>query len=483
MFILLFLLLIAPPPKQEMRGVWLTTVVNLDWPSARTLSTEQQQQELIRNLDEIKAMGMNAVFFQVRTEADALFPSPYEPWSYWLSGMQGVAPIPIWDPLEFAVQESHKRGLELHAWMNPYRAHRDTNTYKWSADHIGKRNPDWMLYFTSSTGTYAMLNPGMPEVRQFVADVVADIVQRYDVDGIHFDDYFYPYNPKITREDEREFKAYGSTFKDVHDWRRDNINKMVAQVHDTIKAIDPLVKFGISPFGIRLNCDAGTRGTEGYHSLYADALAWFEAQKMDYITPQLYWETTHQLAPYEPLLNWWSQAAASFDRHLYVGLAPYRPWPASELSKQILLNRRESNGSDGVIYFRTKSLIDHPGGFQDSLKTNYYSRKALVPHMPWLMESVPEPIDGIQFDRSERTSIQLTWDDVDGAARYAIYRFTTDHLPYDPTLPADAEHLIEVTGMPSFVDTDVRPGTSYVYLVTAVSRNSQESAARAVWID
>lgn len=483
MLILCLLLLMSPPPKQEMRGVWLTTVVNLDWPSARTLTSEQQQKELIHNLDEIKAMGMNAVYFQVRAEADAFFQSPYEPWSFWLSDSQSVAPDPLWDPLAFIVEEAHNRGLELHAWMNPYRAHRDTNTYKWSEDHIGKRKPDWILYFTSSIGTYAMLNPGMPDVRKYVVSVVADIVHRYDVDGIHFDDYFYPYNPKITREDEREFLAYGAAFNDVHDWRRNNINKMVAQVHDTIKSIDPLVKFGISPFGIRLNSDAGTRGTEGYHSLYADAISWFEARKIDYITPQLYWETTHNLAPYEPLLNWWSQTAKSFDRHLYVGMAPYRPWPSSELITQIYLNRRNRNGSDGVIYFRTKSLIDHPGGFQDSLKTNYYSHEALVPHMPWLMESVPEPIDGIRFDRSERTSIQLSWDEVDGAARYAIYRFTIDNLPYDPTLPADAEHLIEVTGMTTFIDTNVRSGLSYVYLVTAVSRNSQESAARAVWID
>ena len=482
MIALILLLLLSPPSKHELRGVWLTTVVNLDWPSARTLTVEQQQAELVAQLDRIEALGMNAVYFQVRTEADALFPSPYEPWSFWLTGTQGVAPNPLWDPLSFTIEEAHRRGLELHAWMNPYRASRDTASYRWSADHIARKHPDWMMYFTSSTGTYAMLNPGMPEVRDHIARIIADIVRRYDVDGIHFDDYFYPYNPKITDEDARQFRAYGSAFRDVHEWRRDNVNRMVAQVHDTIKSIDPLVKFGISPFGIRLNSDAGTRGTEGYHSLYADALAWFRAGKIDYITPQLYWERDHRLAPYEPLLRWWSKTAATYGRHLYVGMAPYRPWPASEIGSQIRLNR-EQNGAQGAIFFRTKSLTEATNGLQDSLSAGLYRRPAMVPVMPWLGTHVPDAVEGIESMRSHRGLVTLSWPPSPNAARYAVYRYETTWLPADPTLPGTADALVDITGETRFADATVAPGASYMYVVTAVGRNGEESVARAVFVD
>jgi uncharacterized lipoprotein YddW (UPF0748 family) len=482
MIVLLLLLLTAPPPKHELRGVWLTTVVNLDWPSTRTLSTEQQQAELLAQLDQIKSLGLNAVYFQVRTEADALYESSYEPWSFWLSGTQGVAPNPIWDPLTFAIKEAHKRGLELHAWMNPYRASRDTASYKWADSHVAKRKPEWMMYFKSSTGTYAMLNPGSPEVRDYIASLIADIVRRYAVDGIHFDDYFYPYNPKITSEDAREFKAYGSAFRDVHEWRRDNVNRMVAQVHDTIKAIDPLVKFGISPFGIRLNSDAGTRGTEGYHSLYADALAWFRAGKIDYITPQLYWERDHNLAPYNPLLTWWSRTAAIYGRHLYVGLAPYRPWPASEIGAQVRLNRA-SDGAQGAIFFRTKSLTEATNGLQDSLRTRLYPHPALVPVMPWLGSHVPDAVEDIRVIRTNRAFITLSWSASPSAARYAIYRYATDRLPADATRPGSSDVLLDITGETRFMDSSAVVGSSYVYMITAIGRNGEESVALAVFVD
>ncbi len=482
MILLLLALLISSPPKHELRGVWLTTVVNLDWPSARTLSSEQQKRELIQQLDAVKSLGFNAVFFQVRTEADALFPSPYEPWSFWLSNKQGVAPDPLWDPLEFAITEAHRRGLELHAWMNPYRASRDTASYRWADSHIAKTHPDWMMYFTSSTGTYAMLNPGKPQVRDYIAVLIADIVRRYDVDGIHFDDYFYPYNPKITKEDEREFRAFGSRFRDVHDWRRDNVNRMVAQVHDTIKSIDPLVKFGISPFGIRLNSDAGTRGTEGYHSLYADAVAWLKQGKLDYVTPQLYWELNHKLAPYEPLAKWWGKTAATYGRHLYIGMAPYRPWPASEIGKQLLINRR-AGIAQGAIFFRTKSVINATNGLQDTLRLRYFARPAIPPTMPWLGSHVPDPVEEVISLRMNRQLATLSWQPSENAARYAVYRMESSRIPADPTIPASVEHLLDITGEARFADSTLRPGASYVYLITAIGRNGEESVARAVFVE
>lgn len=473
----------ALPPKHEMRGVWLTTVVNLDWPSSRTATPAQQEAELVRMLDDLKAIGMNAVFFQVRAEADALFESPFEPWSYWLTNEQGRAPEPRWDPLAVAVSEAHKRGMELHAWLNPYRAHRDLRTYPWSKTHIGATRPDWILTFESTAAHYAMLNPGLPEVRDHIAAIVADIVRRYQVDGIHFDDYFYPYDPKITFQDRREFDRYGRGFPDVHAWRRHNVNEMVRQVRDSIKSVDPLVKFGISPFGIRLNSDAGTRGSEGYHNLYADAVAWLAAGYLDYITPQLYWETTHNLAPYEPLLRWWNRTAKQHERHLYVGMAPYRPWPASEIGRQLRLNRQADIRADGAIYFRAMSLLSHPGGLVDSLRTRHYPNPALPPYMPWLFAEETDPVAGIEADRTVRSEVGLTWEPVPGAVRYAVYRFTSDIMPADPTLPPSADHLIAITGEGSYLDSGLRPGRSYVYLVTAVNRNNQESPARAVFVE
>jgi hypothetical protein len=257
---------------------------------------------------------------------------------------------------------------------------------------------------------------------------------------------------------------------------------MVAQVHDTIKAIDPLVKFGISPFGIRLNSDAGTRGTEGYHSLYADAVAWFRAGKIDYITPQLYWERDHNLAPYKPLLTWWSRTAATYGRHLYVGLAPYRPWPASEIGAQVRLNRA-SDGAQGAIFFRTKSLTEATNGLQDSLRTRLYPHPALVPVMPWLGSHVPAAVEDIRVMRSNRALITLTWTASPSAARYAVYRYATDRLPADATRPGTPDALLDITGETRFADSAALPGNSYVYVVTAIGRNGEESVARAVFVD
>lgn len=473
----------AIPPKHEMRGVWLTTVVNLDWPGSRTASPAEQEAELVRIFDQLKGLGINAVFFQVRAEADALYPSPFEPWSYWLTDEQGRAPEPLWDPLAVAIREARKRGMELHAWMNPYRAHRDLRTYPWAMSHIGRMRPEWIMTFESEAAHYAMINPGLPEVRDHIAAVVGDLVRRYDVDGVHFDDYFYPYNPKITTEDQAQYRQFGSRFRDVHEWRRHNVDEMVRQVRDSIKAIDPLVKFGISPFGIRLNSDAGTRGSEGYHNLYADAVSWMDKGYLDYITPQLYWETTHTLAPYEPLLRWWNGMAKEHGRHLYVGMAPYRPWPASELGRQYRLNRRDDIRAEGVIHFRTKSLLEHPGGLADSLRRDLHRHPALPPFMPWLYAHVTDPVEALEAERARRDQVRLVWEPVDGAVRYAVYRYPAGRMPADPTVPPTAEHLIAVTGETGFDDTGLDARRSYVFLVTAVNRNNQESAARAVFVE
>lgn len=263
-------------PKREFRGVWIASVINLDWPTSPGLSANTQKQQLIDLLDDLKELGFNAVVFQVRPECDALYNSSYEPWSYWLTGTQGKAPEPYYDPLEFAVEEAHKRGMELHAWFNPFRAVREVGNYQVSADHVSEKHPDWILTFDN----LKILDPGLQEVRDYNTEVIMDVVRRYDIDGVHFDDYFYPYPPnQITDEDENTFLNNWRGFFNVGDWRRDNINIFIKQVHDAIAAEKPWVKFGISPFGIwRPGYPSGITGTDAYSVLYADATAWLQQQ-------------------------------------------------------------------------------------------------------------------------------------------------------------------------------------------------------------
>ena len=479
---------LAEIPDFEMRGAWLTTVVNLDWPSSRELTVEQQKHEMIVLLDSLQLTGINAIFFQVRSEADAMFPSPYEPWSYWLSGQQGKAPEPFYDPLRFVINEAHLRGMEMHAWLNPYRAHRNLEMYPHYETHIANTHPDWILNFPGSSGTYVMLNPGMQEVRDFIANIIIDIVRRYDVDGIHFDDYFYPYTPPISDEDLPHFRADQRGFDSIQDWRRDNINLMVKQVYDSIQVADPFVKFGISPFGIRKNSDAGTNGGEGYHLLFADPVAWLESGSIDYITPQLYWETSHPVAPYEPLLHWWAEIAAKHNRHLYVGLAPYRlqgatDWPVEELGNQIRINRSNPNPVQGKIYFRTRNITDNPKSLADSMSGDWYRRPALIPAMSWLPDDVPAPVEELTFNvSSDEGSVHLFWEQHPEARRFAVYRYPQNTPPDVIFSGPNPKYLVGVTGESMFIDTFSGQATEYLYAVSAVGRNNQLSKPRVILV-
>jgi uncharacterized lipoprotein YddW (UPF0748 family) len=474
-------------PKFEMRGAWLTTVVNLDWPSSRTLDVETQKKELIKHFDDLYSHGFNAVFFQIRSEADAMYPSPYEPWSYYLTNEQGKVPEPFYDPLEFAIELAHERGMELHAWLNPFRTSRDLGGYQTHDSHVVRSKPEWILNFRGST-SYSMLNPGIPEVRDYVALVVADIVRRYNVDGIHFDDYFYPYSPPINTEDAVHFKSDGRGFANIGDWRRDNIHTFIRQIRDSIYTIDPLVKFGISPFGIRLNTDAGTNGSEGYHLIYADAKSWLVEGIIDYIAPQLYWETTHRLAPYQPLMEYWAREAAENARHIYVGLAPYRlgppfNWGVSEIGTMLQLNRGNSNPVQGSIFFRTLSVTNNPKGLSDSLKVTWFRNRALVPTMDWKPVTTVFPVGNLSATRPSNAMISLTWNLSESAIRYVVYRFDvqddTDNLPE----LIHSSNILGVTGFGDFRDTQISPETKYLYAVTAVGRNGEESEPRFLSVE
>ncbi len=471
------------PPKREFRAAWLATVDNLDWP-VRGDTPQNQKNQLIVLMDGMKAAGINTVIFQVRPECDALYASAYEPWSYHLTGTQGSGPSPFYDPLEFAIQEAHKRGMELHAWFNPYRAEKAINRYPLASSHVYVQHPDWILSFPSSN--LRILNPGLEQVREFVARVVADVVRRYDVDGIHADDYFYPYSPIISTEDAATFTAYPRGFTNIGDWRRDNVNLLMKMIMDSVNTIKPSVKFGMSPFGIWKNgVPPGITGLDAYSSIYGDAIAWLQQKTVDYLTPQLYWKIGGS-QDYAKLSAWWADSCARNGRHLYPGLASYRmtsgsgDWPASEILSQVRINRGNPK-IQGEVYFRAAlGLVENTKGFADSLKTGMYRYPALLPVMMWKDTIAPFMPRNIRYEKiSPSAPAAILWDlpltapDGDSAKRYAVYRF--DHAPSLPAELADARNMIDVVGARSFTPPTPPPGGPYSYVVTALDRNYNES--------
>ncbi len=413
----------AQTPKREFRGAWVATVVNLDWPSKPGLPVAEQKKELVRLLDELKRLNFNAVIFQVRPECDAFYKSSFEPWSYWLTGKQGEAPKPFYDPLKFAVEQTHQRGMELHAWLNPYRVVRKVGLYRISDNHISKKRPEWIIKIRD----LKFLNPGLPEVRNYVAKVVMDIVSRYNVDGIHLDDYFYPYPPgSITTEDYQTFKKYSRGIKDIKNWRRKNVNLLISEIYKKIKGEKPHVKFGVSPFGIWKNgIPKGTSGFDAYSRIYADAVAWLNNKTVDYIAPQLYWQFGGK-QDFGKLLSWWG--AESNGRHIYAGLALYKAakWKASELGEQIKFIRQQQN-SQGSILFRAKLLFSNIKNFTDSLKTKYYRYKAICPSMNWAQSSFPLPLLGFSINNYSSFLSVFSWNNslvtVNDNVKYITYQF------------------------------------------------------------
>ncbi|RRN76812.1 glycoside hydrolase, partial [Pseudoxanthomonas sp. SGD-10] len=310
-------LLAQNPPKREFRGVWVATVKNIDWPSKPGLHADIQKQELINIFDEHQKNGMNAIMFQVRPSADAFYANSEELWSAFIAGEQGKGPTPFYDPLAFAIEEAHKRGMELHAWFNPYRATNDDNEKLVSPDHITHQKPEW--FFTYAKKKF--FNPGLPEVRSYINKIIMNVVRNYDIDGVHFDDYFYPYPGKESIPDTLTFEQHANGFTDIHDWRRNNVDLLIKEVADSIKSIKKHVKFGISPFGIWRNKKEDPRGSDtngmsGYSALYADVLKWTEKGWIDYVNPQVYFPFGYAPAAYEVLTDWW--AVNSFGRHVYI---------------------------------------------------------------------------------------------------------------------------------------------------------------------
>jgi len=466
-------------PKREFRAVWVATVANLDWPKNRDTIPDVQRAELDTLMLRLKNIGFNAVLFQVRPECDALYRSELEPWSYWLTGAQGNAPNPEWDPLQYAVELAHRLGMELHAWFNPFRAERTAGMYPLASSHVINKHPEWILTFNNNL---RMLDPGNPEVRKYVAEIVSDVVRRYDVDGIHWDDYFYPYPPNnITAQDDSSYAAFNSRKLNKSDWRRENINVLVKMVADSIKAIKPWVKFGISPFGVWKN--ERPNGTSAYDNLYNDAVYWMQQRYLDYLSPQLYWQMG-SANDYSKLLLWWNSQVNG--RHLYPGHAAYRMnesnWEASEILNQLRLDRKILANSGAVFFRATLGILNNPKGFADSLKNNFFHYPALVPSMPWI-DSIP-PLSPLNLTAAvNANAIILQWQkpsttlDGDSAKRFVIYKAETP----DTININEVKQILAITtySETDFSDTAVVDGGTYSYAVTSLDKLNNESDASA----
>ena len=364
--------------KPEFRGVWVATLTNIDWPDGPEPNSEIQKAAFIKLLNMHKRNGMNAVIVQVRPAGDAFYPSPYEPWSQWLTGKQGMPPLPYYDPLAFMITEAHKRGMEFHAWMNPYRAVFSTGSSSLSATHITRIHPEWFLTY----GDKKYFDPGNKEVQRYVTALVKDVVNRYDADAIHFDDYFYPY-PIAGREfpDDAKYRQYGNGMN-KNAWRRSNTDSIIAMISRTIKETNAKCRFGISPFGIWRNASAdpmgsNTNGLSNYDDLYADILLWLRKGWIDYVAPQLYWEIGHKLAPFEVLAEWWSQH--TYGKDCYIGIGYYRAgsnaaWQdKTQLPRQIETIRSKPN-LKGMVFYSSRIFEKNPNGWNDSLRLKYFKQ-------------------------------------------------------------------------------------------------------------
>ena len=474
----------AMPPKREFRGVWVCTLANLDWPSRANMHSDLQKNEFSKLMNEMQRAGMNAVFVQVRPAGDALYPSKLVPWSQYLSGKQGVPPSPYYDPLAYMVEQSHARNIEFHAWFNPFRALSHIQYSSVAADNMINRHPDW--FFTYGISKY--FDPGVPAARHYLVRVIMEVVRNYDIDGIHLDDYFYPYPlPGVPLPDARSYRLHGSGFSDLATWRRHNVDAFVEELADSIFLNKPSVKFGISPFGVWRNDDQDSRGSgtvralSAYDALYADTRKWLKYGWVDYMVPQLYWNIGNSRAAFDVLVSWWD--AQSSDRHVYIGHAIYLlskdPKPAwamaSEFVDQVEMCRSQDQVC-GNAWFRSSCISGNDGGITNALRYELYKYPALVPDMPWI-DSLPpnRPLDLKIYAQTD--GLYLTWElpeaaqDGDLPTYYVVYRF----LDGEANDLDDPRNIVATTRDMHYFDRSAKPGMVYTYAVTSVDRLHNES--------
>jgi uncharacterized lipoprotein YddW (UPF0748 family) len=399
---------VTPPAvAREFRGVWVATVDNIDWPSKKDLNPAEQKAELRGIIERAARLKLNAIILQVRPQCDAIYASSLEPWSEFLTGQMGKAPAPAWDPLAFAITEAHQRGMELHAWFNPYRALHPAAKGPVAANHVSQTKPQ----LVRSYGKYLWLDPGEREVQDYSHAVVMDVVRRYDVDGVHFDDYFYPY-PEGGAEfpDDTSWKRFGSSSGlSRNDWRRQNVNQFVQRIASSVHATKPWVKFGISPFGIwRPGHPSQIKGSDAYEMLFADARKWLREGTVDYLVPQLYWPIDQKERSFSALLQWWNEQNFK-QRHVWPGLATYKlneGWSTAEILNQIRMSSRQPVAA-GHVHYSFKPWA-RSIGLQEALSAGPYAEPALVPACNWLNEPVPgKPNLTVTASASGRA--KLTW--------------------------------------------------------------------------
>ncbi|MFF5225443.1 glycoside hydrolase family 10 protein [Dactylosporangium sp. NPDC000521] len=486
-------------PKHQMRAMWIASVVNIDWPSAPGKSEAELKAEYDGWLDLAQSLNYNAVIVQVRPHADAFWPSPLEPWSQYLTGVAGQDPG--WDPLAYLVSEAHARNLEFHAWFNPYRASMPApggagnDLSKLPANSPLRVHPEWAVpYPVNNAAGRLYFNPGIPEVRAFVEDAVMDAVTKYDIDGVHFDDYFYPY-PAAGQDfgDDATFAQYGAGFATKADWRRDNIDQLIRELDGRIHAAKPWVRFGVSPFGIWRNKAADplgsdTNGTQSYDANSADTRKWVKEGWIDYIVPQVYWNIGFAVADYAKLVPWWADVVAGTDVQLYIGQADYKVAAAgqpaawfdpNELSRHLTFNRQYSQVL-GDVHFSAVQVRANRLGSETILAAEHHTRPAFPP--AW---GPAKPLLFPVITGARRTSAgaELRWRPTANGAgpfaevtSYGVYRLdgTTAARACDL---ADATHLIATVRGTTYTDTTAEPGKHYTYVVTALDRRWHESPA------
>lgn len=474
---------LGPTPKREFRGTWIQCVNG----QFQGLTPEQMQQKLTRQLNICQAAGINAVMFQVRAEADALYKSSYEPWSRFLTGTQGRNPG--WDPLAWMVEQCHKRNMEIHAWINPFRA-KTKGTTELASTHPYLKNPERFFEYDG----LLVFDPGQMVNHQYICSVVEDIVARYDIDGLHIDDYFYPYPANgLPIPDQKTFEQNPNSFKDINNWRRYNVNTFIEKLYETIHEVKPWVKFGVSPFGIYHNAKTGdkipgsdTRGLQNYDDLYADVLFWINKGWVDYTIPQVYWEMGHNSADYERLVKWWGHYAA--ERPLFIGQDVERsvkapdPRNASRNQQAPKLDlARTTRGIGGNCFWYSAALADNVGNYAYELQEDFHLFPALQPAMPFIDDKAPDKPRKCKAIWM-KDGYYLFWTapkakrEMDRARQYVIYCFRKgEKLNLEKT-----ENILAITNKTLFKLPYQNGKEKFVYVVTALDRLHNESKGRAI---
>ncbi len=462
-----------PAAEREFRAAWVATVANINWPSKPGLPVDSQQKEALALLDFLAKHRFNAVILQVRPQADALYQSNIEPWSYYLTGEQGKAPEPFYDPLQFWTEAAHDRGIELHVWLNPYRAHHKSGGPV-SEHSVVKKHPELVVYLKEG---YWWMDPGKKETQDLTTSVIMDLVKRYDIDGVHFDDYFYPYPSYNLGEDFPDSSSWNNYVNrggklSRGDWRRENVNVLIRRLHEGIRKEKPHVKFGLSPFGIwRPGHPPSVEGFDQYEQLYADAKLWLNEGWIDYFTPQLYWPINRYTQSYPVLLGWWEEQNWK-GRHLWPGISVGRDTAklsVNETINQIMIARGMLPKSPGVVHWSISSVTRNPN-LAAALAAGAYRHHALVPSSPWMDNKAPAA-PSVKIGQVLDT-LRISWTPADAADvfRYAVYYRYGNTWRYTILNRNDRQ-----ISLPAHAGTDKAPLLLNAYAVTAIDRTGNES--------